>query len=295
MSPTLRRLLLPVVAAYVRRVPPHPGHWRLAHLAVRWAPLLKTSKRSRVVRLREGFKLLVDGTSQTGRIAYATGDYEPRVTRIMQALVRPGDTVVDVGANIGYFSIVAARAAGPTGHVLAFEPVPRVRQSLQANLRLNDLPNVSVHSEALSAASGEATFYLGPQLDTGLGSLRALADGEEIRIRQVRFDDLWDGSRRVALVKIDVEGAELLVLEGMAECLARDRPEILLEVTDQYLRGLGSSAEALFTFLTSRGYSFYEIPDNGPLIPVSTLLDLARCPSQFNALCSAKTDARDRL
>ena len=290
-----RLFLLRMVAAYVRHAPPHPGQWRLAHLAVQWAPLLKTARRPRIVRLREGFRLLVDGKSQTGRIAYATGGYEPRTTKIMQALVHPGDTVIDVGANIGYFSIVAARAAGKIGRVLAFEPVPDVRQSLIANLRLNHLEHVSVRSEALSAASGEATFYLGPQQDTGLGSLRALAEGREMRVQQMRFDDLWDRQTRVALVKIDVEGAEHQVLQGMTDCLAGDRPDILLEVTDEYLRGLGSSAQTLFAFLTSRGYSMYEIPDEGPLIPVRTTADLAKCPSQFNALCTVKADLNEQL
>src|SRR5262249_23766938 len=94
-----RLIFFRLLSAYVRRVPPHRGHWRLANLAVKLSPLLKSANRPTVVRLHEGFRLIVDGRSQTGRIAYATGYYEQRTTEIMKALIRPGDTVIDVGAN----------------------------------------------------------------------------------------------------------------------------------------------------------------------------------------------------
>jgi len=279
---------LQVLSAYVRHAPPHPGQWRMARLAVQWSPLLKTAPRPRVVRVRDGFRLLVDGTSQTGRIAYATGRYEPRTTQIIQARVQPGDVVVDVGANIGYFSIVAARAAGPSGRVVAFEPVESVRRQLARNLQLNDLEHVEIRSEALSDRTADATFYQGPDRDTGLGSLRPLEQGHQVTVHQVRFDDIWDPSRRVSLVKIDVEGAELRVLQGMADCLTRDRPDIIVEVTDQFLRALGASASDLLGFLTACGYRMYQIPDEGPLAEITTSAALAQAGFQFNALCSTK-------
>lgn len=287
MMSALRLSLLRVLAAYVRRVPDHPGQWRIVQLAVAWAPLLRSLGRPVVVRLKDGSRLLVDGTSQTGRIAFATGSYEPRTTALIRASVRPGDTVVDVGANIGYFSIVAARAVGAAGRVLAFEPVPAVRHALMENLGLNGVGAVEVRDEALSRQSGEVSFFVGPAQDTGLGSLRALQHGTQIRVQQRRFDDIFDRQSRVALVKIDVEGGELGVLQGMEECLRRDRPEIVLEVTDEFLRALGASAEQLHRFLSDLGYYMWMIPEEGPLAPVRTAADVANCPSQFNAFCSA--------
>jgi FkbM family methyltransferase len=282
-------ILLRTLAAYARHAPEHAGKWRLTNWAVRLSPQLKHAQRSRTIRVREGFRLIVDGKSQTGRIAYATGEYEPRSTRIMQTLLRSGDTVIDVGANIGYFAIVAAQTIGPAGHVYAFEPVPAVRESLIANLKLNGIANVTIQSEALSAASGDTEFYLGPREDTGLGSLRALPNGTSIPVRRIRFDDWWARRSRVGLVKIDVEGAELQVLEGMTECLARDQPDIIVEVTDEYLRSLGASAERLIVFLGGLGYHIYGIMEAGPLIPIEHASDLSRCPSQFNALCTHKS------
>jgi FkbM family methyltransferase len=283
----VRLWLTRVVSAYVRHVPAHRGHWRLALLAVKLSPALKHG-RPRTVRVHEGFRLIVDGTSQTGRIAYATGDYEPRTTRIMRALIKAGDTVVDVGANIGYFTIVGARATGPAGHVEAFEPVPEIRRALGANLQLNAITNVTVHDQALSDRTGTTHFYLAPQEDSGLGSLRQLDNGVTIDVQQVSFDDWWQQRSRVAVIKIDVEGGELLVLRGMKQCLQRDRPDILLEVTDSYLHGLGTSADELIELLLAADYRVYEVPDAGPLVRLNGPADLLRCPSQFNALCTQR-------
>jgi len=156
------------------------------------------------------------------------------------------------------------------------------------NLRLNNITTVTIQSEALSASSGDTAFYLGPEKDSGLGSLRELPNSAATPVKQIRFDDWWDGRSRVALVKIDVEGAELQVLEGMTECLSRDRPDIIVEVTDEFLRCLGASAEQLIAFLMDRGYYIYAITDDGPLVPIEHPGDLSWCPSQFNALCTHK-------
>jgi FkbM family methyltransferase len=290
-SPPFGRLmLLRLAGAYMRHVPTHPGQWRIANWAVRSAPLLKNVRQPIVIRLREGFRFRVEGSSQTGRIAYATGRYEPGTTAIIKARVRARDTVVDVGANIGYFSIVAARAVGPEGRVLAFEPVPAVRASLVSNLRLNDLEQVDVHDEALGATTEDVSFYPGPTDDSGLASLRPVAGSDEVRVRQIRFDDLWDRASRVGLIKIDVEGAELRVLEGMTACLTRDRPDLILEFTDEYLKALGSSAASLLAFVTNHGYRTYEILETGQLVPVRAETDLATCPTQFNAFCTTNED-----
>jgi len=285
---------LRLLAAYIRNVPEHRGQWRLTNVAVRWAPLLKGLKMPIAIRLRDGSRLLVDGTSQTGRIAFVTGAYEPRTAALICASLRAGDTAVDVGANIGFFSIVAARVVGASGRVHAFEPVPGVRISLVDNLRLNDVSSIVVlHDEALGAASGRVSFYLGPAADTGLGSLRELPNGTTIEVSQRRFDDIFERRGRVALVKIDVEGGELGVLQGMDECLRRDHPRIVLEVTDQYLRACGASAEQLHEHLSARGYHMWFITENGPLLPIGTAAAMQSCPAQFNAFCS--TDPADPL
>ena len=284
-----RRFLLSCLGAYLRHAPDHRGRWRLIAPAVALAPVLRSRTQPFVIRVRDGFRMRIDGSSQTGRMLYATGEYESETSRLVQRLLGPGQTMIDVGANIGYFSIVGARAVGTQGQVVAFEPVTAVRERLLANLRLNGLTNVTVRVEALSARSGTAVFFTGPQDDTGLASLRPLAASTQVNVAQARFDDLWDASRPVALVKIDVEGAELAALEGMAGCLDRDSPDLIVEVTDDYLRAMDASAVSLVTFLADKGYAMYRI-DHHALVPVDAA-HLDQCPSQFNALFTKRPNA----
>jgi len=255
--------------------------------AVALAPALRTRNRPFVIRVREGFRMQIDGSSQTGRMLYATGEYESETTRLIKRLLAPGQTMIDVGANIGYFAIVAARAVGPQGRVVAFEPVGPVRARLQRNLALNGLSRVEVREEALSASSGNVKFFTGPADDTGLASLRPLEGSRETTVRQVRFDDLWRVDDPVALVKIDVEGAEMAAIRGMSGTLRRWLPDIVVEVTDAYLQALGSSAAELMAFLTGIGYKMHRIATAG-LERLNDPSELGRCPPQFNALFTTR-------
>jgi FkbM family methyltransferase len=288
-----RQVLLSAAAWYVRNMPPHPGDWRIAQLSAALAPELLHRRRPVTFRLKDGIRLTTDGTSQTGRIAYATGVYEPAVAALIRQRLRPGDTFVDVGANIGYFSLVAARAVGATGEVLAFEPSPEVRRALADNLRLNGITNVVVKEEALGPSHGEVTFFTGPARDTGLGSLRRMDEGSTIRVSQIPFDEVAAGVDRITMVKIDVEGGESGVLEGMIRTLAARHPDIIVEVTDAFLRPLGSSARELLALLRSHGYRVWRLDDTGALAAIESQADLEQCPSQFNAFCSANMAATD--
>lgn len=279
----LQLLALRCIGAYLRHMPEHPGRWRLIEPAVALAPALRSVRATRVLRVREGFLVEVDGSSQTGRMLYATGEYEAATTRVMKRLLEPGQTMVDVGANIGYFTLVAAQAVGPQGHIIAFEPAPAVRERLRRNLELNRATTVVVRDEALAAAPGVVEFYSGPEDDTGLASLRALPSSRRTTVTQARFDDLRDPDRRIALIKMDVEGAEMAALEGMSGCLSRDSPDLIVEVTDEYLKGMGASAAALVAFLTGHGYSMYRI-DHAGLVRLGGADALSKSPGQFNAL-----------
>jgi FkbM family methyltransferase len=174
-------------------------------------------------------------------LRYLTGDAEPEVQEALAELIEPGQTVYDVGANIGFFTIFCSRLVGPQGRVYAFEPIPENLVTLRRNIALNKLTNVVVVEQALSASTGTAQMFVSPwsafhSLNVDGASKRENhgPDGGEITVETITLDEFVSqaGVSAPDLVKLDVEGAELLVLEGMRETLRSTQPLLLVEVHD---------------------------------------------------------------
>lgn len=171
------------------------------------------------------------------------GTYEPEQTRLFQEHVRPGDTVLDIGAHVGYYSLLSSVLAGDAGTVWAFEPNPHNCAFLRRHVEINRRGNVRVTEAAVSDAAGRARFDFG----RGSGTGRLSGDGA-IEVATVRLDD-FVRERGIAptAVKIDVEGAEVQVLEGARATLGEHRPVIFLSThgaevhraSMELLRGLG--------------------------------------------------------
>lgn len=279
----LTRSAIRLVAFYLRWTPLMRGRWRLISFAL---PGLRREGRAmgrRIVRCRHGFRFNADLGDWLGQYVYLMGVYEPPTAEVISALIEPGDTVLDVGANAGFFTLLASRRAGSQGKVLAFEPIPGVRAALQANLDLNRVRNVTVFDRAASDRSGVITIYEGPEGHKGLSSLRPLERASrKLEIQALAIDDLLAELPPVRFVKIDVEGAELSALIGMQALIRRDRPYLVIEFTDQYLRGFGHSGEMLGQWLSDQGYTLFEISDTGLSALTGPVEGL---PKQFNALC----------
>jgi FkbM family methyltransferase len=167
------------------------------------------------------------------------GVFERAEQDVFARTVRAGDVVYDLGANVGFYTLLAAKLAGPTGRVVAFEPVPRNLGYLRRHLALNHCDNVSVVAAAVSDRSGTARFREGPAHT--VGSLTA-SDGYEVNV--VALDDFEGPVPRV--IKIDVEGAEADVLRGAKRVLREARPMVLLSTHSTALRHecIGILAEA---------------------------------------------------
>ena len=280
----LTRVLVKVAALYIRRTPDHWGRWRLERWVIVKSSVLRGYLSPRVVRTRLGFEIFVDGDSKAGRILYATGRYEEPIARLFGLLTRTGDCVVDGGAHIGFFSILAARRVGSEGRVWSFEPTPTTVKRLQANLDLNHCQNVSVRQEALSDGPGRAVLSLASVADTGQATLRSLPNvSRQDSVRLVALDDVLAGGQTVALVKLDLEGAELAALRGMRRILTACRPHIIVEVTDEFLRRVQGSAAELYDYLVDFGYKAYVIEANG-LKNIDSRQEFTDVAEQFNAL-----------
>lgn len=169
-----------------------------------------------------------------------TGQYEPQETAIVKALLRQGDTFVDVGANWGYFTLLAAHQVGPDGRVLSLEPDPRLFPALQDNIDRNGLDQVSTLQVAAASACGTMSLA---GFDEGFGNFglsrlsavagAAGAEGCTFRVQARPLDDMLDELkvRHVDLLKMDIEGAEGMALDGLSRSLAAHRVDrLLLEV-----------------------------------------------------------------
>jgi FkbM family methyltransferase len=177
---------------------------------------------------------------------------EPAGTRAFLDVLEAGQIVFDIGANIGYYSLIAARRVGPRGRVLAFEPFPRNISYLYRHLALNGADNVTVIPMACSDGTALAQFLAGSNCATGrlVDAPSVAGDARFEYVATVAVDQIVRESGLVPdVLKIDVEGAEEQVLRGAHQTLSAARPTILLSVHSELLRA------ACTAFLRERGYA----------------------------------------
>lgn len=189
------------------------------------------------------------------------GTYEPHETALVREWLKPGMTFVDAGANVGYFTAVAAGAVGPHGRVFSVEPQPYAYQRLQAMVDRNGLSQVRAFQGGLSSAEGELPLYLPPESrgeHNATMVAAAEASSRRISVPVKTLDaslDEW-GVERIDLLKIDVEGHEPQVFDGARRALAERRiGAILCEFNEFWLRHAGSGAHELHERLTRAGFA----------------------------------------
>jgi FkbM family methyltransferase len=213
-----------------------------------------------------------------------TGAWELNETDLFRRLVKPGDTVVDAGANIGYYTVIGARLVGDKGKVYAFEPDPANFALLEKNVRLNGLTNVVLERKALSNLKGTVKLYIA---DANKGDHRIYQpDGESrssIDVEAVRLDEYFKGLERgIDVLKMDVQGAEGLILQGMTGLFdgRTDGPTIFFELWPFGLKGMGTDAGELLKTLQSYHYAFYDMnpKEGGPTPRVTPAALLAEHP-----------------
>jgi FkbM family methyltransferase len=232
-------------------------------------------------------RIEVTPSETINRAIFLYGTFEISETRLVQALLRPGMTFLDVGAHIGYYTIIAARLVGETGRVHSFEPSETTRRLLDANVERNGFRNVVVHREALADRTGEVGFYPSELASNqGISSIIA-TDGRpppEI-VPSSTLDDFVAGvgNPRVNLIKMDIEGAELHAIRGGQRVLGGpDAPTLIFEAHDlgpvaAALRELGYHIRRLH-YTLERGL---ELPDADA--PFHGIFDLYEAPNFFAA------------
>jgi len=208
---------------------------------------------------------------------------EPELELLPYAL-RAGETAIDIGANFGLYAYHLSRVVGPSGKVICFEPIPftaRTFRLVQRGLRFGD--NVELVAKGASDRSGRTKFTV-PVMGTGAISAglvhmgrnddrpgkenKANWDTKQVECEVVAIDEYLPDVQNVALVKCDIEGADLFAMRGMRKILEKHHPAIIIEITPWYLEGFGLKVEDLTGFFGDLGYQCYRYADRR-LTPVS--------------------------
>lgn len=236
-------------------------------------------------------------------------EYEPEATAMVRRLLRPGDVVADVGANVGWYATVFAGLVGDRGHVYAFEPVPSTAARLAENIALNRLNDrITVIQKAVGASTGPArTIHLFDDRSPALSSLSTLGDAHftAIPVNVTTLDDYAqaNGIGRLDLLKCDVEGGELEVLKGAVVLLNKhDAPIVLIELNSETARQFGHTKQDIMRTLEQAGYArFFEIANARSLRRVRRPEDLnsmdlliaGKDPLMANRLLSSGIQVKD--
>jgi FkbM family methyltransferase len=191
----------------------------------------------------------------SGHAGYVLGTSEPDTQEVFQRHLKPGMTAFDVGANVGFFSIIAARLVGRTGRVISFEPLPQNVRQIQYNARLNKFDHVTVRAEALGRDDGEATFQVSAVSSwgrlAGAGTVAEQIATMTVPVRRLDSAVQVGGLPPPQFMKIDVEGAEADVLRGAEQTLRTFRPVMMIElhgtnaVVSQVLEALNYEARVV--------------------------------------------------
>lgn len=253
----IRLWIIRCIALYVRNTPIEKGRWTLLKNNRQSLKSLFPINIHKIIRSRYGFHVNLDLDDYVTQEIFLSGEYEKEVSDVVLSVLKEGDIFVDVGANIGYFSLLASSIVGDNGKVYSFEPL--YYNNLRDNLKINGTDNVKVYPLALSDQPGEARIFKSASDNRGMSSFREITNSVETIVKTDTLDNIIGHDTCPDLIKIDVEGAEYKALIGMSGIIDRCAPKLIIEISRDFLIDLDSSAEELCNFLFSRGYRMFQI------------------------------------
>jgi FkbM family methyltransferase len=239
-----------------------------------------------VEREVDGVRLALDvADTSVSRTLIDTLRYEEHVTGVFNRFLKPGMNVLDVGANVGYFTALASRLVGPAGRVVALEPNSENCRLILLTTLVNGMDNVELLPLAAGAQRGWHYFSAHVGSNGGFISSTAedLRDGRGTVVATFPLDDLIDGP--VDFVKLDVEGAEGLVLEGARELMERCRPIVVSELSSEMLQRVSQTTVADFVHhFCERGYSCHVVGSEGTDTDTTEVEDVERFLAEWTDL-----------
>ncbi len=226
-------------------------------------------KGKRIYTTNHGIQLELDPSESMYSGIGLLGTYNPFETHILEIILRSGDIVIDVGAFIGWYSLLAGKLVGNKGRVFSFEPSHIHFQELTNNIVGNKLHNIKTFNVAVSNKNDKVSFW-----EAGRGSSLIEKEAEihnsfikePIQVTTVTLNDFIEREKiqHIDFIKIDAEGWDLQILKGATNILKKkDAPDIMVEVIDEELKRVGFSADELIRYMESFGYTPYTFTGNG--------------------------------
>lgn len=270
----------PLVRVYLRHIPIERGKWGLWCWAARHGVL--SCRRKTILRTKYGFYMEVDTSEFIDQFIYYWKCWEPDESRIVHRLLRPGDNFVDVGANVGYYTLLGSMLVGPNGSVYSFEPSPATYERLLRNIRLNTSYNITTFAKACGDHASTLPLSCISSRNPGANTLLSVKNASQRwTVDIIRIDECLSVDKHYRLVKIDVEGFEPFVLKGMSNLFYdRSVDYILCELTESWLNYNGTSIRDIFAYMETHGFTPFVI-HNGKIIKANAM---KRDTDQLNVL-----------
>ncbi|MDD4013491.1 MAG: FkbM family methyltransferase [Candidatus Omnitrophica bacterium] len=219
-----------------------------------------------IFRLKSGELFRIRNIDRVGRKIFNEEKFEKGIIDIMLSRIERGMTVVDVGANIGYYSVLMASKVGLSGRVISFEPNPMMLEELKCNIEMNRFENISIQQTAIADQNGYKTFFVPSLGMEAHGSFKQNETFKTFKSISVQTEKLDDALARldiqhVDLIKIDAEGAEKFIFEGATKLLSlsRNKPVLVFECSETLCRVFGHRSYDVLSFVSSFGYCLEEI------------------------------------
>jgi FkbM family methyltransferase len=214
-------------------------------------------------KICDNIYLYLDIKSRDESYIYHNGYWEKEATTLMQKFIKKGDIVFDVGANIGYYTLIFANTVGDKGRVFAFEPCPRNIRNLENNVRRNSFQNIVIERTALGENSQTMQMYFPCDVQFGAGGFfkaRSYLAQQEVGV--VTLDDFIkkEGITRIDFLKLDIEGGEIFALRGMSETLNQKIiRNAFIDIHDTILLRNGYKPQEIKKYMIKYGYTLYKV------------------------------------
>ena len=219
-------------------------------------------------RLHDNFYMLLNPTEHIQQQLFWYGSYEKELEDLLKKMLRSNDVFIDIGANIGYFSLLVANNS-PTVKVISFEPVADLFQKMNDNITLNNIKNIMTVNAAVGEVNEEKELFVSASDNLGMSSFKQPENysGKKEKVEVVTIDDWFktSGLSKIDIIKLDIEGSELAGLKGMKEVLLKQKPVLIVEINPETLSMFNLKPSDIYDYLKQLNFEGFLILENGRL------------------------------